>query len=62
MNWCVVDSYMIGYGKEIIWIVCGFEEDDGIFEENLFDCKDMSLFKIFVNEKNCFCFSDLFVI
>lgn len=58
-NWCVVDSYMTGHGKETTWTVRGFEEDDGIFEENSPDCKDTSPLKIFANEKNRSRFSDL---
>jgi len=58
-NWCVVDSYMTGHGKETTWTVRGFEEDDGIFEGNSPDCKDRSPLKIFANEKNHSRFSDL---
>jgi hypothetical protein len=58
-NWCVVDSYMTGHGKETTWTVRGFEEDDGIFEENLPDCKDRRPLKLFANEKNYSRFSDL---
>lgn len=58
-NWCVVDSYMTGHGKETTWTVRGFEEDDGIFEANSPDCKDRSPLKIFASEKNHTRFSDL---
>lgn len=58
-NWCVVDSYMTGHGKETTWTVRGFEEDDGIFEENPRDCKHRRPLKLFANEKNPSRFSDL---
>ena len=51
-NWCVVDSYMTGHGKETTWTVRGFEEDKNIFEEDMPDRKDHSPLKLFANEKN----------
>lgn len=60
-NWCVVDSYMTGHGKETTWTVRGFEEDDGIFAENSPDRKDRSNLKLFANEKNHSRFSELTV-
>ena len=39
-NWCVMDSYITGHGKETTWTVRGFEESDGILKEDLSDnCK-----------------------
>jgi hypothetical protein len=38
-NWCVMDSYITGHGKETTWTVRGFEENDGILKEDLSDCK-----------------------
>lgn len=58
-NWCVVDSYMTGHGKETTWTVRGFEEGDGIFEGTSPDCKDRSSLKLFATAKNHSRFSDL---
>lgn len=38
-NWCVVDSYITGHGKETTWTVRGFEEEDRIHKEDLSDYK-----------------------